>query len=61
VSTSLLQSTHVETDIGNAPECAKCHLGGNNSTLKPLTTPPAGTAPGCFNNTLCHGTNIPKP
>jgi hypothetical protein len=23
--------------------------------------PPAGTAPGCFNNTLCHGTSIPKP
>jgi hypothetical protein len=55
------QPTHVETDIANAPECAKCHLAGANSTMKPLTTPPAGTAPGCFNETLCHGTNIARP
>jgi len=50
--------THVSTNIGNAPECAKCHTAGENSTMKPLTTPPAGTAPGCFNETLCHGTDI---
>jgi hypothetical protein len=59
VSTTLLNSTHVETSVGNAPECAKCHTAGANSDLKPLITPPAGTAPGCFNNTLCHGTSIP--
>lgn len=53
--------SHVQTEITNAPECAKCHLGGKNSLLKPLTTPPAGTAPGCFNETLCHGTNIARP
>ncbi len=60
VGTSLLKSNHVQTDIGNAAECAKCHLAGANSTMKPLTTPPAGTAPGCFNETLCHGTNIKR-
>jgi hypothetical protein len=59
VSTTLLKSNHVETDATNAPECAKCHTAGANSDLKPLVTPPAGTAPGCFNNTLCHGTSIP--
>ena len=61
VSTTLLKSNHVETASANAPECAKCHTAGANSSLKPLTVPPAGTAPGCFNNTLCHGTSIPKP
>ena len=61
VSTTLLKPNPVLTDIGNAPECAKCHTAGANSTMKPLTTPPAGTAPGCFNETLCHGTNITRP
>ena len=61
VSSSLSQSTHVQTDAGNAPACAKCHAAGANSTMKPLTVPPAGTAPGCFNETLCHGTNIARP
>lgn len=56
---SLSSPSHVNTNPGNAPECAKCHTAGANSTLKPLTTPPAGTAPGCFNDTLCHGRNIP--
>lgn len=51
-------SNHTFTQISNAPECAKCHLAGANSTLKPSSTPAAGTAPGCFNNTLCHGTTI---
>lgn len=52
--------SHVQTATLNAPECAKCHRAGANSTMKPLTTPPAGTAPGCFNETLCHGTNIQR-
>jgi hypothetical protein len=56
--TTLSQPNHVQTDIANAPECAKCHAGAANSTLKPLSTPPAGTAPGCFNGTLCHTTRI---
>lgn len=49
-------SNHTFTQNGNAAECAKCHTAGANSTLKPSYTPPAGTAPGCFNNTLCHAT-----
>ncbi len=53
--------SHVNTNHNNAPECAKCHLAGANSTMKPLTVPPAGTAPGCYNETLCHGTNIARP
>lgn len=51
--------SHTATHYSNAPECFKCHAAGANSTVKPLTTPPAGTAPGCFNNTMCHGTNVP--
>lgn len=51
-------SNHTFTQLSNAPECAKCHTNGANSTLKPATAAPAGTAPGCFNNTLCHGTSI---
>jgi len=47
--------THTNTDPSNVSECAKCHTAGNNSTLPFLTPAPAGTAPGCFNNTLCHG------
>ena len=50
--------SHVNTNGGNAPECAKCHTNGANSTLKPVTAAAAGTAPGCFNNTLCHGTSF---
>lgn len=47
-------TNHDATNPGNAPECFKCHAAGANSTLKPATPPPAGTAPGCFNNTMCH-------
>jgi len=51
-------SNHVFTDPGNAGQCAKCHLGGANlTTLPPPPAQPAGTAPGCFNNTLCHSSN----
>jgi hypothetical protein len=46
---------HSNTDPSNATECAKCHTAGANSTIPFLTPAPAGTAPGCFNNTLCHG------
>lgn len=39
-------ASHTKASTGNAAECAKCHL-----------SPSAGTtAPGCFNNTMCHGT-----
>lgn len=57
---TLSSPSHVNTNQGNAPECAKCHTAGANSHLKPLTTPPAGTVPGCFNETLCHGTVIAR-
>ncbi|MGA6992879.1 MAG: CxxxxCH/CxxCH domain-containing protein [Candidatus Deferrimicrobiaceae bacterium] len=49
---------HTDTDQANAPVCAQCHLNGNNSPIGPPSPPaPAGTSPGCFNNTLCHGAN----
>jgi hypothetical protein len=47
--------THTSTDESNAPVCAQCHLNGQNLTsIAPPTPAPAGTAPGCFNATLCH-------
>lgn len=58
-SATLTASSHTLTDESNAAECVKCHLDGANSTLVPLTPAPAGTAPGCFNNTMCHGRTIP--
>ena len=49
--------THTTTDTGNAPVCALCHTNGANSPIAPPSPPAAaGTAPGCFNNTLCHAT-----
>jgi hypothetical protein len=52
--TPATQASHVATNVANAPECFKCHAAGANSTLQPLTVPPAGTAPGCYNDTMCH-------
>lgn len=46
---------HDTTDPGNASVCADCHTAGANSPIAPPPPAPAGTAPGCFNNTLCHG------
>lgn len=60
LSTSLDQPSHTFTDASNAPECFKCHADGANSTLVPTNPAPAGTSPGCFNNTMCHGTTIPS-
>ena len=49
--------THTNTDTGNASVCALCHTNGANSPLAPPSPPAAaGTAPGCFNSTLCHAT-----
>jgi hypothetical protein len=51
---------HTNTKEGNASVCAQCHLNGNNSPIGPPSPPaPAGTAPGCFNNTLCHADVVP--
>jgi hypothetical protein len=47
---------HTNTNEGNASVCAQCHLAGNNSPIGPPSPPAtAGTPPGCFNSTLCHG------
>jgi len=47
---------HTTTATGNAAVCGYCHLNGANSPIAPPSPPaPAGTAPGCFNSTLCHG------
>ena len=51
--------THQTTDQSNAPVCAGCHTNGANSPIALPTPAPAGTAPGCFNNTLCHGAGHP--
>ena len=49
--------THASTNALNAPVCAQCHFPGsaNNPANHPATPAPAGTSPGCFNSTLCHG------
>lgn len=49
--------THATTDPSNAVICLRCHYPGspNNPTGHPFNPAPAGTEPGCFNNTLCHG------
>ncbi len=58
VGTSVSLPNHVFSDISNAPECFKCHANGANSTYKPSSPAPAGSTPGCFNNTMCHDTSI---
>ena len=49
--------SHDDTDPQNAPVCAQCHFAGSaaNPAGYPATPAAAGTAPGCFNSTLCHG------
>lgn len=49
--------THVNTGAMNVSVCAQCHVAGspNNPAGHPAAPAPAGTAPGCFNSTLCHG------
>jgi hypothetical protein len=47
--------SHDRTDVGNLPVCVNCHAHGANSGIVPKTPAPAGTAPGCYNATLCHG------
>jgi hypothetical protein len=53
-----VKSVHYDVNLGNLPECIKCHANGANSSVKPSTPAPAGTAPGCFNNTMCHSKSI---
>jgi hypothetical protein len=40
--------THTDTDEDNASVCAECHRNESGADV------PQTTAPGCFNNTLCH-------
>lgn len=53
--TTATLTTHTTTDAGNAPQCVQCHANGANSSIVPSPPALSGTAPGCFNNTLCHG------
>jgi hypothetical protein len=55
ISSSASLSSHTFTAFQNAPACYQCHANGANSTVVPATPAPAGTAPGCFNATMCHG------
>lgn len=50
-------SNHASTDPANGPLCAQCHFPGSavNPPNHPAAPAPAGTAPGCFSNTECHG------
>src|SRR5512135_67128 len=49
---------HSNTDPANAPVCYQCHAftgtANPNNPHVPPTPAPAGTAPGCFNGTMCH-------
>ncbi len=55
--------THADADTSNAPVCAQCHFSGspNNPAYHPANPAPPGTAPGCLNNTLCHGSPSAHP
>lgn len=58
IGTTVSQPSHTITSFQNASECYKCHKDGANSDRVPTTPAPAGTEPGCFNNTMCHGNSI---
>jgi hypothetical protein len=49
--------THTNTDESNAPVCAECHSAGSplNPPGHPFEPAVAGSPPGCYNNTMCHG------
>jgi predicted CxxxxCH...CXXCH cytochrome family protein len=51
--------SHTTTDPSNAAACAQCHYPGSpsNPAGHPASPAPAGTQPGCYNATLCHGAN----
>ncbi|MEJ2193005.1 MAG: hypothetical protein P8Y39_11815, partial [Nitrospirota bacterium] len=50
--------THVNTDPANVPVCGLCHDRDPSFNSSPA---PPGTAFGCFNSTLCHGSVDPHP
>lgn len=46
---------HGDTNANNAAVCAECHANGLNSPVQPSPSVSVlSSAPGCFNNTLCH-------
>lgn len=51
-------SNHNSTNTANAPVCYGCHAytgtANPNNPAIPASPPSAGTAPGCFNGTMCH-------
>lgn len=51
-----VDNTHVNVNAANAPVCYGCHAGGANTNPPhpPPSPAPPGTAPGCFNGTMCH-------
>lgn len=50
---------HSNTNTGNAANCALCHLSGRTPpSYVPLLSGGTGSQPGCFNNTLCHGSDV---
>lgn len=53
--------THVDADPSNVTACVQCHLAGSpdNPAGHPVTPAASGTAPDCFNSTLCHGPTGP--
>jgi len=54
--------THADTNTANAPVCVQCHyLGSPNNPHPPQSPAPAGTAPGCFNGTMCHDQALGHP
>ena len=57
------QPRHDLVDASNVTECAKCHTMGANTNppISPVVPAPAGTAPGCFNGTLCHSKSFSPP
>ena len=54
-----VKPSHMATNQANAAACLQCHKLGANSDIQPLVPAPDGTAPGCFNGTLCHTTGFP--
>ena len=57
--------THATTDPANAPVCYQCHAytgtANPNNPHVPPTPAAAGTAPGCYNGTMCHNQPVAHP
>lgn len=59
---SARRHTNADNSVpGNPVACAWCHRGSGTVVITPPTPPPASPAPGCYNNTLCHGNVLTAP